>query len=201
MRRKRGLAISLAELPWSPFCSPHGVGGLSPALRWIILHRGGKAGFGAAPSVQFVDVTRAAGIDFRHSDGASGKKYEVETMGAGCAFLDYNEPNVILVHYDDLVRDLDGEMRRIAGRLGEAAPDDDRWAELVRAATFERMRGRAGWLVPDRAGVLKDAHAFFRRGGSGAGREVLGPDGVARYQQRAAELAPADLLAWLDRER
>jgi aryl sulfotransferase len=111
-----------------------------------------------------------------------------------------DEPNVVLVHYDDLVSDLDGEMRRIAGRLGETVPDD-RWAELVRAATFERMRGRAEWLVPDRAGVLKDAHAFFRRGGSGAGRDVLGAEGVARYHQRAAELAPADLLEWLHRER
>jgi aryl sulfotransferase len=107
-----------------------------------------------------------------------------------------HEPNVVLVHYNDLAADLDGEMRRIAGRLGETVPDD-RWAELVQAATFEQMRGRAEWLVPDRAGVLKDANAFFRRGSSGSGREVFGPEGVARYHQRAAEIAPPDLLEWL----
>jgi enediyne biosynthesis protein E4 len=46
----------------------------------------------AAPSVglsvRFADVTGQAGIRFRHTSGAFGKKYLPETMGAGCAFLD-----------------------------------------------------------------------------------------------------------------
>ena len=37
-----------------------------------------------------VDVTAAAGIDFRHNSGAFGAKYLPETMGPGCAFLDYD---------------------------------------------------------------------------------------------------------------
>lgn len=36
------------------------------------------------------DVTRAAGIDFRHNSGAFGAKYLPETLGPGCAFLDYD---------------------------------------------------------------------------------------------------------------
>jgi hypothetical protein len=36
------------------------------------------------------DVTTAAGIDFRHNSGAFGAKYLPETMGPGCAFLDYD---------------------------------------------------------------------------------------------------------------
>ncbi|MCI0624729.1 MAG: CRTAC1 family protein [Acidobacteria bacterium] len=40
--------------------------------------------------VQFVDITRPAGIRFQHNNGAFGQKYLPETMGAGCAFLDYN---------------------------------------------------------------------------------------------------------------
>ncbi len=36
----------------------------------------------------FVDVTAAAGITFRHHNGAFGKKYLPETMGSGGAFLD-----------------------------------------------------------------------------------------------------------------
>jgi hypothetical protein len=39
----------------------------------------------------FVDVTRQAGIAFRHTNGAFGKKYLPETMGSGGAFLDYDE--------------------------------------------------------------------------------------------------------------
>jgi hypothetical protein len=40
--------------------------------------------------VEFADVTAAAGIKFRHNNGAYGKKYLPETTGSGCAFLDYD---------------------------------------------------------------------------------------------------------------
>jgi len=43
-----------------------------------------------APSMAFTDVTAAAGIRFKHTSGAFGKKYLPETMGAGCAFLDFD---------------------------------------------------------------------------------------------------------------
>jgi hypothetical protein len=39
---------------------------------------------------RLVDVTKSAGIDFTHENGAFGKKYLPETLGAGAAFLDFN---------------------------------------------------------------------------------------------------------------
>jgi hypothetical protein len=105
------------------------------------------------------------------------------------------EPNVMLVHYDDLSADLGGQMRRIAGRLGITV-QEQAWPALVRAATFESMRAGADRFVPG-GGVLKDNSAFFRRGRSGAGREVLTSGEVAHYRARAAQLAPADMLGWL----
>ena len=44
----------------------------------------------SAPGFQLMDVTRRAGIDFQHNSGAFGEKYLPETMGPGCAFLDYD---------------------------------------------------------------------------------------------------------------
>ena len=38
----------------------------------------------------FTDVTGAAGIHFKHNTGAYGGKLLPETLGAGCAFLDYD---------------------------------------------------------------------------------------------------------------
>lgn len=40
--------------------------------------------------IEFTDVTAPAGIRFRHNSGAAGKKYLPETIGAGGAFLDYD---------------------------------------------------------------------------------------------------------------
>lgn len=39
--------------------------------------------------------------------------------------------------------------------------------------------------------------AFFRRGTSGAGRELLTSAELARYHAHAARFAPADMLTWL----
>jgi hypothetical protein len=41
-------------------------------------------------AVTFADVAEAAGVRFRHTNGGSGKKYMPETMGSGCAFLDFD---------------------------------------------------------------------------------------------------------------
>ena len=44
----------------------------------------------ATPGFRLVDVTTAAGILFRHNSGAYGGKLLPETLGSGCAFLDYD---------------------------------------------------------------------------------------------------------------
>lgn len=117
------------------------------------------------------------------------------------------QPNVVLLHYQDLLDDLAGQMRGLAERLRIAVPDD-RWPGLVEAATFATMRVGAERLAPDPAGVMVDRRAFFRSGRSGGGRSLLTDDEYARYLHRVAELAarqlpdPADvddLLTWLHR--
>jgi len=107
------------------------------------------------------------------------------------------EPNVLLVHYDDLAAGLAGQMRWLAGQLGITVADQT-WPALARAASFEAMRARADRLVPT-AGIFKDNAAFFRRGTSGAGREIITADELAAYHARVAQLAPPDLLVWLHR--
>src|SRR5437764_11749119 len=49
----------------------------------------------AASPVRFVDVTRSAGIAFRHQNAASREKYLIETMGSGCAWIDYDRDGLL----------------------------------------------------------------------------------------------------------
>jgi hypothetical protein len=65
--RRCGAGLSLSALPV-------GIDGQSPA----------------SPGFQFADVTAAAGLMFRHNNGAYGGKLLPETLGSGCAFLDYD---------------------------------------------------------------------------------------------------------------
>ena len=46
---------------------------------------------GTLPDVKFVEITKESGIHFVHYNGALGEKLLPETMGAGVAFLDYNQ--------------------------------------------------------------------------------------------------------------
>jgi hypothetical protein len=114
------------------------------------------------------------------------------------AWLRRHDANVMLLHYADLLADLEGSMRAIAAWLTVEVPEQ-RWPELVAAADFTQMRTKAGDLAPDPEGIMKDPNAFFRRGTSGAGRELLTEDEYAHYLERAARLAPPDLLTWLNR--
>jgi len=54
--------------------------------------------------IQFRDITAQAGIHFTHNNGAFGKKWLPETMGPGCAFIDYDNdgyPDIVLVNGTD----------------------------------------------------------------------------------------------------
>jgi aryl sulfotransferase len=108
------------------------------------------------------------------------------------------QPNVQLVHYDDLAADLGSEMYRLAQLLEIAVPKES-WPDLIEAASFDHMRSRAEQLAPNPSGVLKHSAAFFRRGTSGSGRELLTDEELDHYHARTARLAPSDLLAWLHR--
>jgi len=51
---------------------------------------------GATPRpVRFVDVAKSAGITFHHENAASKEKYMIETMGAGCAWIDYDQNGLL----------------------------------------------------------------------------------------------------------
>jgi hypothetical protein len=49
----------------------------------------------AGNPVRFVDVAGSAGITFQHENAASPQKYLIETMGAGCGWIDYDQNGLL----------------------------------------------------------------------------------------------------------
>jgi hypothetical protein len=45
--------------------------------------------------VTFQDVARSSGISFLHQNAASPEKYLIETMGSGCAWIDYDQNGLL----------------------------------------------------------------------------------------------------------
>ena len=52
------------------------------------------AGSPNAP-VTFLDVAASAGISFKHQNAASPEKFLIETMGSGCAWIDYDQNGLL----------------------------------------------------------------------------------------------------------
>jgi hypothetical protein len=57
-----------------------------------------------SPGFRFTDVTTQGGIHFQHNSGAFGGKFLPETLGSGCAFLDYDRDgwqDILLINGSD----------------------------------------------------------------------------------------------------
>ena len=100
------------------------------------------------PRLQLEDVTRAAGIDFSHHTGAFGARYLPETLGPGCAFLDYDNDgwlDVLLVNGQDWP----GHPRRKAGLQLYRNNRNGTFSDVTRAAGLDFSFYGLGVAVAD----------------------------------------------------
>jgi aryl sulfotransferase len=108
-----------------------------------------------------------------------------------------DEPNVLLVHYNDLQADLEGEMRRVAGFLDIDIPAA-LWPEVVERCTFERMREDADKVGNFQRLFEGGAESFLFKGANGRWRGVLTEGELQRYQDRVQELLAQEAANWLE---
>jgi enediyne biosynthesis protein E4 len=107
------------------------------------------------PGIRFTDVTAQSGIHFRHTNGAAGRKYMPETMGSGCAFLDYDNDgwqDLLFVNGEPWpeVRAYRSSAREPAGRRARSRHDPPTMA-LYRndgAGRFYDVTAAAGLNLP-----------------------------------------------------
>jgi aryl sulfotransferase len=104
--------------------------------------------------------------------------------------------NILLVHYNDLQADLDGEMRRVAAHVGIPVVEES-WPELVEAARFASMKGDAARLLGPMDRFAGGAEAFLYKASNGRWRDALTADDLVLYEQAAEKLDP-ELRAWLE---
>ncbi len=106
-------------------------------------------------------------------------------------------PNVLLVHFQDLKRDLPGAVQRIARHL-DIELDDALLATVVEHSSFDWMKRHADRAVP-LGGAFWDGGAttFINKGTNGRWRDVLTANEVAEYEERAVRELGPECAAWL----
>jgi aryl sulfotransferase len=108
-----------------------------------------------------------------------------------------DNPDMLLVHFNDLKADLGGEMRRIAAYLGITI-SEALWPELIAAAGFSVMKEQGDLLLPIAQQVWdRGASRFFNCGTNNRWREIFAPDDLARYEQLVAQRFTPDQARWI----
>ena len=108
------------------------------------------------------------------------------------------DPNMLLVHYNDLKADRAGEIARIARFLDvDVAPAT--MHDIVEAAGFEEMKKNGEALMPHaEMAWVGGSQTFLHKGTNGRWQGVCSEADLARYQAKvAAEFTPS-LAAWLE---
>ncbi len=106
-------------------------------------------------------------------------------------------PNVLLVHFSNLKRDMPGEIRRIAEFL-EISINESSWDAILEHCSFAWMKKHATKSVP-LGGAFWDAGAevFINKGVNGRWADSLTADESAAYEQRAIAELGAECARWL----
>jgi aryl sulfotransferase len=110
-------------------------------------------------------------------------------------------PNILLVHYNDLLKDLPGEIQRVADYLTiDLSPE--MLAAIANATNFEYMKANAEEIVPDSDKSFKGgATTFVNKGTNGRWRDVLTEADIKLYHAAVERELTPDCAAWLENGR
>lgn len=142
-----------------------GAGLLAPCLALVL-----------AAQPKFTDVTKQAGIVFRHDAQKGGRKYLPETMGAGCAFVDLDGdgwPDILLMNPQPVLyrNNRDGTFRNVTA--GSGIPRLPRWPMGVAVGDYDND-GR-----PDLYLTAVSGDRLLRNEGGMRFRDVTAAAGIA----------------------
>lgn len=108
-----------------------------------------------------------------------------------------NLPNVYLIHFNDLKRDMPSAIRRIADFL-DIEPSPENWDNIIKHCSFDYMKENADASVP-LGGAFWDggSRTFIHKGVNGRWSDQLSPAVSAEYEARAIEELGEDAAEWL----
>lgn len=106
-------------------------------------------------------------------------------------------PNVMLVHFADLKRDMGGKMREIADFLEVSVPAEN-WPELETLCSFDWMKANAAKVAPLGGAIFDGGGAtFINQGTNGRWQELLPAKDSAAYEAQARAELGEECAAWL----
>jgi aryl sulfotransferase len=107
-------------------------------------------------------------------------------------------PNILLVHFNDLLYDLEGQIRTIARYL-DIEVDEAILPTVVDNCTFKSMKRDAENFAPaGGSGFIGGAQRFIHKGTNGRWKGVLSAGEIALYEKAVSKILSADCARWLE---
>jgi aryl sulfotransferase len=118
------------------------------------------------------------------------------------SWWDYRHlPNIEFFHYNDLLQDPEGEMRRLADYLEIDVPESA-WPRILEATSFSGMKSNAEHYAPSGGAFWKGgAKTFINKGTNGRWREVLSDEELAQYDAACERALTPECRHWLEHGR
>ncbi|KAJ4246342.1 hypothetical protein NW762_013693 [Fusarium torreyae] len=110
-----------------------------------------------------------------------------------------DQPNMLLLHFNDLKADLEGEMRRIAKFLEIPDMPEENFKAAVEHSTFDWMKEYAELVSPPQADLAWEngAKDFINKGTNTRWKDVLSEEDNKRYLDKAREELGEECSNWL----
>ena len=106
-------------------------------------------------------------------------------------------PNVKLVHFNELKKDLPGSIRGIAAFL-DIPIDEAKFPAIVSHCGFDYMKSHAEEVTPLRGAMWNGgAKTFINKGTNGRWRDMLTAGDIARYEAKVRAELGEDCARWL----
>lgn len=107
-------------------------------------------------------------------------------------------PNVLMLHFENLKKDMPGEIRKIAAFL-DIEIDETKWNDVLNHCSFDYMKKNGTKSVP-LGGILWDggSETFINKGVNGRWKEVLPRADSERYEKMCIEQLGEDAARWIN---
>ncbi|HYJ64622.1 MAG TPA: sulfotransferase domain-containing protein [Parafilimonas sp.] len=109
-----------------------------------------------------------------------------------------NLPNVHLIHFAKMKKDMAGEIRKVADFL-DIKIDESKWNDILEHCSFNYMKKNSVKSVP-LGGAFWDggSDAFINKGTNGRWKDVLTKEDNERYEKMCVENLGEDCTRWLN---
>ncbi|WP_276391999.1 sulfotransferase domain-containing protein [Eudoraea chungangensis] len=106
-------------------------------------------------------------------------------------------PNVKLIHFNNLKKDMPGQIKEIADFL-EIPIDESKWEQILEHCSFGYMKSNAALSAPLGGAFWEGgAKTFINKGTNGRWRDVLTTEEIRKYDSLAEQKLSAECARWL----